>query len=115
MPGNDTDSTWWPLEHDRDVWDAPPIALTPKFTMNTGEAAKELGMSRYYFVRYLDQLGLTVYRRPNTKRLRFSRDEVAELKTRMEQTSVEQIVEASRKGRDYAHFFGTKKRPIPSV
>ena len=101
---------YWPTEHERDVWDAPPVVLLPSLTMSTTEAAQELGISRYLLIRHLDGLGLTVYRRPTDKRRYFSRKEVAELKARSQEVPLEEVVKAKRRGRDYARLFVGKKR-----
>ena len=99
---------YWPVEHRRDVWDAPAAALNPLTTMSSGEAARELGLTRYSLLRYVDALGLTIYRMP-TKRRRFSRKEIIDLKDRVGGISVDDIIRAQRKGKSYAKIFLGKK------
>ena len=83
----------YPLYHENDVWlDIPEFVFSMKrIVLGTKNAAKFLGTSHMSLLKYADDLGLTVIRRPGSSRRYFLVSELTELREAMSSVTLDDL------------------------
>lgn len=99
----------YPIHHENDKWGAPDVFFVPGVSLSSGRAAAFLGVSRHTLIRYADELGLTVLRKPYTFHRYFLVSELKHLREVIDTLSTDDaldlkvirdgIVTSSKRGR----------------
>ncbi len=87
----------YPRWHKKDVYNPPRWVFMPGVSVGSIRAAKMLRMDRVTFLRYVDHLGLTVYRDSSYKRY-FLLTELVKIKERIASLDAEDVRRSRRGG-----------------
>ena len=100
-------SEQYPSYHENDIWEDIPdyVFRLQSISLGTVNAAKFLGMSHMSLLKYADDLGLTVLRRPGNSRRYFLVSELKELKEAMNGVTLDDL----RKGNGFEVSKNKKK------